>query len=178
LNRLPPGDRIIPLDPGEAELCVPPVPPSALAATPKHPTIRPTHWTKTQGDRTILLGTLPGMRFDREILHAVAGETIQFVFQNRDDMLHNFVLSAPGRGQDVGAASLAMGVEGAEQNHVPDSAQVLYHTALVLPGASDRIFFMAPSAPGDYDFICSVPGHAPVMKGILRVASAGNTTER
>jgi azurin len=28
---------------------------------------------------------------------------------------------------------------------------------------------VAPTAPGDYDYICSFPGHAALMKGVLRV---------
>jgi azurin len=52
---------------------------------------------------------------------------------------------------------------------VPDSADVLFHTSVVQPETSDTIYFIAPSTPGDYDFICSFPGHAALMKGILRV---------
>jgi azurin len=84
-------------------------------------------------------------------------------------MLHNFVLCAPGRGAAVGAAAMAMGIDGTEKNYVPDSADVLYHTALTLPGATDTIFFPVPSKPGDYEYICSFPGHAMSMKGVLRV---------
>jgi uncharacterized cupredoxin-like copper-binding protein len=109
------------------------------------------------------------MKFDRDELRVTAGETIQFVFRNHDDMLHNFVLCSPGRGQEVGATAMMLGVEGAARNYVPDTEPVLFHTAIVLPGASDRIFFTAPAEPGDYDCICSVPGHATVMKGILRI---------
>jgi azurin len=86
-------------------------------------------------------------------------------------MLHNFVLCAPGKGQIVGAAALTFGLEGAEKNYVPDSADVLFHTALTQPGASDTIFFTAPTTPGDYDFICSFPGHAALMKGVLHVTA-------
>lgn len=109
------------------------------------------------------------MRFDRTELRVRAGETVQFVFRNDDDMLHNVVLCAPGRGEAVGRAALELGLEGAAKNHVPDSPDVLYHTAVVLPGASDRIYFTAPAAAGDYEFICSVPGHFATMKGVLRV---------
>jgi azurin len=69
----------------------------------------------------------------------------------------------------VGEAALALGIEGNAKNFVPEIDDVLYHTALTLPEASDTIFFTAPKAPGDYDFICSFPGHAQTMKGILRV---------
>jgi azurin len=40
---------------------------------------------------------------------------------------------------------------------------------LTQPESVDRIFFTAPATPGDYDFICSFPGHAALMKGTLRV---------
>jgi azurin len=84
-------------------------------------------------------------------------------------MLHNFVLCAPGRGEAVGTAAMAMGIDGTAKNYVPDSADVLYHTALTLPGATETIWITAPTKPGDYDYLCSFPGHAMSMKGILRV---------
>jgi plastocyanin len=42
-------------------------------------------------------------------------------------------------------------------------------TARPAGNQADRIFFTAPDTPGEYDYICSVPGHATSMKGILRV---------
>jgi azurin len=98
-----------------------------------------------------------------------AGSRIRLVFRNSDDMLHNFVLCAPGKGESVGNAALALGVDGAAKNYVPDSDDVLFHTALTLPEASDTIYFNAPSTPGNYDYLCSFPGHSALMKGVLRV---------
>ena len=46
---------------------------------------------------------------------------------------------------------------------------MIVHTTVVQPGESDTIFFTVPSAPGDYDFVCTFPGHAQIMTGILRV---------
>jgi uncharacterized cupredoxin-like copper-binding protein/glucose/arabinose dehydrogenase len=169
LNKFPDGDRIIPIEANEAELCVVPVPASANAITAKHPAKVPSDWPNEDGDQTILLGTLPGLKFDQTLLTAKAGSRIRFVFRNADDMLHNFVLCAPGKGQTVGAAALTLGMDGAAKNYVPDTADVLYHTALTLPGTSDTIYFTAPATPGDYDFICSFPGHSVLMKGVMRV---------
>lgn len=171
LNQIPDGDRIIPVDPKDAELCKAPVPVAANANTKKHPNKVPTDWTGDDGDVTLLLGTQPGLKFDKTELTAKAGAHVRLVFQNNDDMLHNFVLCAPGKGQAVGVAALTFGLEGAEKNYVPDSADVLFHTALTQPGASDTIFFSVPGAPGDYDFICSFPGHAALMKGVLHVTA-------
>ena len=169
LNRLPDGDRIIPLEVKEAELCLVPIPVSAYANTKKHPTKVPADWTGDDGDKTILLGTLPGLKFDTTLLTVKAGAHVRLVFRNSDDMLHNFVLCAPGRGESVGLAAMALGLDGTAKNHVPDSDDVLFHTALTLPGASDTIYFNAPTKPGDYDYLCSFPGHAALMKGVLRV---------
>jgi uncharacterized cupredoxin-like copper-binding protein len=169
LNRIPEGNRIIPLDVKEAELCVAPVPVSANATTAKHPNQLPSDWPSDAGDKSILLGTLPGLKFDTTLLTVKAGARIRLVFRNSDDMLHNFVLCAPGRGEAVGAAAMVMGIDGTAKNYVPDTADVLYHTALTLPAASETIFITAPSKPGDYDFLCSFPGHALSMKGIFRV---------
>jgi uncharacterized cupredoxin-like copper-binding protein len=169
LNRLPDGDRIIPIEPNESELCVAPIPASAAIATAKHPSKPPADWSVIEGEKTILLGTQPGLKFDTTLLTAKAGTRIRLVFRNSDDMLHNFVLCAPGRGQAVGIAATALGLDGPAKNYVPDSADVFFHTAITLPDTTDTIFFTAPTQPGDSEFICSVPGHAAAMKGIFRV---------
>lgn len=169
LNRIPEGERIIPREQEGIELCASPVPEATLGPTAKHPTELPANWSRPEGDRTILLGTLPGMRFDQIELQVKVGERIQFVFRNHDDMLHNFVLCAPGRGEAVGRAALELGLNGAASSYVPETEDVLFHTAVVLPGATDRIFFAAPERRGDFDFICSVPGHFMTMKGVLHV---------
>ena len=171
LNRLPAGDRIIPLVPNAAELCVAAIPASASAHSAKHPVKPPTDWPNSEGDQAFLLGTQPGLKFDQTLLTTKAGTRIRLIFRNTDDMLHNFVLCAPGKGQDVGNAALALGVEGTAKNYVPDSADVLFHTAITQPETSDTIYFIAPTTPGDYDFICSFPGHSAIMKGILRVTA-------
>jgi azurin len=170
LNHLPDGERIVPLDPKQAELCVAPVPAEASAVTAKHPAKVPFDWqSQADGDQTILLGTVPGLKFDQVRLKVKAGSRIRLVFRNNDDMLHNFVLCAPGKGQAIGAAAMALGIDGASKNYVPDSPDVLFHTALTQPDSSDTIYFVAPSAPGDYDYICSFPGHAVMMNGIMQV---------
>ncbi len=169
LNRFPDGDRIIPLEVREAELCLAPVPAVASANTKKHPTKVPSDWAGDDGDKTIVLGTQPGLKFDTTLLTVKAGSRVRLVFRNTDDMLHNFVLCAPGKGESVGNAAMALGVDGAAKNYVPDTDDVLYHSALTLPEASDTIYFNAPTTPGDYDYLCSFPGHSTLMKGILRV---------
>ncbi len=169
LNKIPDGDRIIPIEANEAELCIVPVPPAANLVTAKHPAKVPSDWSNQDGDLTVLLGTQPGLKFDQTLITVKPGTRVRLVFRNADDMLHNFVLCAPGKGQAVGAAALTLGMDGAAKNYVPDTADVLYHTALTQPETSDTIYFTTPTTPGDYDYICSFPGHSVLMKGVLRV---------
>ena len=169
MNRIPRTARITPIDPKDAELCVPPTIAAELGNTAKHPIKAPADWTSEEGDQQIILGTQPGLKFDQTLLTVKAGARVRLVFKNSDDMLHNFVLTAPGRGQAIGEAAMALGVDGAAKHYVPDSADVLFHTGLTLPETSDTIFFTAPTKPGDYDYVCTFPGHSVLMKGILRV---------
>ncbi len=167
----PDGDRIVPLEEELAADCTPMIPEDAYKSTPKHPTERPDFFSR-HGDQIIHLGTAPGMKFDKTLLEVRAGSQFQLVFRNTDEMMHNFVLCLPGKGQEVGMAALHMGIDGMANNYVPDSDLVLYHTAIIQPGASERLFLVAPEVPGDYDYVCTIPGHAMVMNGILRVLPA------
>jgi azurin len=84
-------------------------------------------------------------------------------------MTHNVVVVAPGAADEVGNLALKLGLKGAEMNYVPNSAKVLFHTKLLQPDETESIYFNAPATPGEYPFICSFPGHASVMKGIIKV---------
>jgi azurin len=84
-------------------------------------------------------------------------------------MLHNLVIVRPGGLARVADAALKLGLDGMKLSFVPPTGEVLYHTALIEPGKSEAIFFEAPATPGDYPFVCSFPGHAGTMQGVMRV---------
>ena len=50
--------------------------------------------------------TLAGLKFDRTLLKVRAGQRVQITLTNPDEMLHNWLLTAPGKGQDVGMAAM------------------------------------------------------------------------
>jgi azurin len=170
LNRFPDGDRILP-DYDAATLCVAPIPAAANAVTPKHPTLMPKEWADWSEDETLSVGTLPGLKYDTPLLTTKAGTHVRLVLKNNDEMLHNLVITLPGKANTVGAAAMELGLDGLARNYVPDSPDVLYHTALLQPGTSEAIFFTAPEQPGDYEFLCTFPGHYQLMRGILRVTA-------
>jgi azurin len=54
-------------------------------------------------------------------------------------------------------------------SYVPVTPKVLFHTLLMQPGATESLYFVAPSTPGDYPFLCSYPGHGSVMRGVIKI---------
>jgi azurin/glucose/arabinose dehydrogenase len=168
LNRFPEGARIIP-EVNVAELCTAPVPPASNVPTAKRPIALPAEWPVWDADQAIVVGTKPGLKFDTALITVKAGTRVQLVFKNTDDMLHNFVITRPGRADAVGQAALQLGLDGSARSYVPESDDVLYHTALLQPGDSESIYFVVPEKPGDYEFLCTFPGHFQLMRGIFRV---------
>lgn len=106
------------------------------------------------------------MAFDKTELSVKAGQKVKLTFKNVSSMQHNWVLVKPGTADQVANASIAAGNDKGWLAAGPD---VLAHTKMIDGKKSDTIQFTAPSKPGDYPFICTFPGHASIMKGILRV---------
>ncbi len=123
-------------------------------------------------DKTIVLKVLKDvMKYDKQLLTAKAGTTIQIVFENPDFMQHNLVLIKPGTMDKVGAAAdkLAQEPNGVKMNYVPKMPEILKATPLVNPGGKFTITIKLPDLPGDYPYVCTFPGHWRIMNGILRV---------
>ena len=139
--------------------------PAALA---KRTTVQPASWTNGP-DQVITIGTQPGLKFDQTKVTVKAGSKIKWTFANNDDMPHNCVIVQPGTALEVGDQAIKMGLKGMNQGYIPNSAKILYHTKLNGPGAADTIYLVAPDKPGQYTYVCTVPGHASLMQGTLEV---------
>ena len=120
-------------------------------------------------DETIIISTKPGLKFDKERVVVKAGSKVKLVLNNNDDMLHNLLITNPGKFEEIGQMALQMGMQGPEKAYVPDSDEVLYHTGMIQPESTETIYFIAPKSKGDYHFVCTFPGHYTVMNGIFRV---------
>jgi azurin len=91
------------------------------------------------------------------------------VFHNNDDMQHNIVITAPGAANETGEKAMKLGLKGPDMQYVPNSNKVLVHSNILEPGQTEALFFVAPSVPGIYQFVCTYPGHYAAMQGVLRV---------
>jgi uncharacterized protein len=124
-------------------------------------------------DVELSLGVIPfENRFDQELLVVRAGERVALDFENTDDMLHNAVLFGGDLGlEEIGERLNAYlsdpGAVG--RDYIPPDLDDLAATAMLAAGERDRVIFVAPSEPGDYLIICTVPGHWWTMWAVLRV---------
>ena len=135
-------------------------------ASPKNTILQPATWKAA--DVVIQIGTKPGLKFDVENFSVKEGSRVKLIFNNNDDMLHNWVLTLPGRADEVGQAAMNMGLQGSELAYVPETDNVLFNTCVLQPETSQAIYFIAPKA-GDYPYICSFPGHYLAMRGTMKV---------
>ena len=109
------------------------------------------------------------MGYDKTALTVPTGADVHLVFKNNSTMAtlpHNWVLVKPGTEASVAAGGLKYG-EPAGYINMSDK-DMIEHTPLAKPGETSEVTFTAP-APGTYPYICTVPGHYMLMKGVLTV---------
>lgn len=111
------------------------------------------------------------MLYDKSLLVVEAGKPVEIILINEDVMPHNLVIVAPGASEEVGKAAEKMAPEPDAQGriHVPASPKVLQATKMVDAGQQAKLSFTAPSEPGDYQYVCTFPGHWMRMLGTLAV---------
>lgn len=125
-------------------------------------------------DHVIKIGTLNGrLRFDKETFKVNPGSKVKLTLVNNDAMQHNLLILRPGKNiaTKIGTMAMLLGDQAADKQFVPESPNVLFHTAAILPGKTDTIWFVAPEKVGAYPYICTLPGHMFTMRGIMQVGN-------
>lgn len=120
----------------------------------------------------VKIGSVHGqLRYDKVFFAVKPGAQVEITLENTDEMVHNWVLCTPGEGvtQKVADAAVAMGPDAFEKDLVPDSDLVITHSKLAYPSKSVVFTFKAPTVEADYPYVCTVPGHALTMRGVMRV---------
>ncbi len=127
---------------------------------------------QANGTTLIKLAVIPHeMKFEKTTFTVKAGSQVTIDFENPDFMQHNLVIGQKGAMETIGNAAdeLARNPKGAEQNYVPSIPQVIAATQLIDPEGRESLVFIAPTEPGEYPFVCTVPGHWRLMNGIMIV---------
>jgi glucose/arabinose dehydrogenase/azurin len=112
------------------------------------------------------------MRYDTPRLVVEPGKPFEVIFENNDMMPHNFVVVQPGARQAVAEAAQTMPptqLDDAGRAYVPRDPRILAATRLVSPGRRERLQIPAPAREGEYEYVCTFPGHWMIMWGKLIV---------
>lgn len=114
------------------------------------------------------------MQFDLKTFEAKAGEKVELTFKNigkipKIAMGHNLVILKKGVSA-IAFGQKAMGAGANATNALPDSVKgdTIAATKLLGPAESETITFTAPDA-GDYEYVCTFPGHFAMMRGVMKV---------
>src|SRR5581483_11142529 len=82
----------------------------------------------------------------------------------------NLAVVKPGTREKVGLAAATMKPEeldGRGRAYIPKTPDILAATRLLEPGHKESLKITAPTEEGDYEYVCTFPGHYPVMWGRL-----------
>ena len=105
------------------------------------------------------------MKYNIHEIKVKAGEPVSLTLKHvgkmaKEVMGHNLVVLKAGT--DITAFTEAA-LKAKDKEYIPESADIIAHTKLIGGGEESKIEFTLE--PGTYDYICSFPGHAGIMKG-------------
>lgn len=108
--------------------------------------------------------TMAEINFDKKVIRVPANKAITIALTNESSdatMPHNLVIIKQGTANEVGQNGLKF----KENGYVnPEDENVIAHSPLAQINTTVYFSFTTPSA-GEYEFICSYPGHWGLMKG-------------
>jgi azurin/glucose/arabinose dehydrogenase len=113
------------------------------------------------------------MRYDTTRLVVEAGKPFEIIIENLDAMPHNLVIVDPGTRQSVAEAVQTRRPDQLDKQgrpYVPEKDKRVHEASkLVEPGQKDTIKWTAPNREGEYEYVCTFPGHWMIMWGRIVV---------
>lgn len=118
----------------------------------------------------VRIGTLlEQLKYDIKNFEVKGGKKIRVHFKNSDYVPHNVVIAKPGTANAIGEAAIQLGEAGFKANWIPKHDGIIAHSQLLDFGKQEVIEFTAPKEPGNYEFVCTFPGHHILMRGVMVV---------
>jgi azurin len=112
------------------------------------------------------------MRYDAPRLVVESGKPFEVIVENDDFMPHNLVFVTPGSREKLATAASTMKPEQLDAQgraYIPDGFGVLGATRLLEANKRETVKITAPTTPGEYEYVCTFPGHWTLMWGTLVV---------
>ncbi|TGV03507.1 azurin [Flavivirga rizhaonensis] len=123
--------------------------------------------TETDDSNNVVITSNDLMKFSKNEIRVKAGQKVILTLKHigkldKKIMGHNFVLLKQGVNLSAFGNKAATS---ADNEYIPKgSKDIIAHTKLIGAGETTVIKFDAPAA-GEYEFLCSFPGHYTMMKG-------------
>lgn len=113
------------------------------------------------------------MRYDTPRIVVEAGKPFELIVENADVMPHNLLVVKPGARQSVSESVQSRRPDQLDKKgrpYVPEKDdRVLEATRLLEPGQKETLKMKAPGTEGEYEYVCTFPGHYMIMWGKLVV---------
>jgi azurin len=112
------------------------------------------------------------MSYDTPRIVVEAGKPFEIILINVDTMPHNLVVVNPASHEKVGVAASTMTPDKLDKEgraFIPKSSDILAATKTLDPGQKETLKMTAPAKEGDYEYVCTFPGHFAIMWGKLIV---------
>jgi azurin len=122
---------------------------------------------------TIKPDTANPLAYDTKEFTVKAGAKVKLTFNNVHPTVpqpHNIVIGTAGSKDKLMGLAMQMATapDGMAKGFIPEAPEILFHTKLLQPTESETIEFTAPAA-GEYPYLCTFPGHAVIMNGVMKV---------
>ena len=99
-------------------------------------------------------------------------QPFEIIIENDDFMPHNLVIVKPGSRARIGAMADKMRPDQLDSKgrpYIPDSSDIIAVTKLLEAGERTTLKMTAPTAEGEYAYVCTFPTHWTLMWGRLIV---------
>ena len=112
--------------------------------------------------------TMADMKFDIENIQVEEDSWVRIILINEGEqiaMQHNIVFVNYGTRKEVATQAINAGPS---MKYVPDNENIIAASDLAQPGETISLEFKAPKK-GNYEFVCTYPGHSESMRGFFIV---------
>ena len=117
------------------------------------------------------------MLYDKKEFSVETGKRVQLTFVNNDFPPHNLLIVKPGTADEVATLAILLANDGFKKQWRPDTPNILWGSTMIDYEEKSVISFTAPP-PGDYPYVCTFPGHALLMRGMMHVLPKGGAKKQ
>ena len=112
--------------------------------------------------------TMSEMKYDVESITVKEGSWVRINLENKgidNSMMHNIIFINYGTRKKVASEAIKIWPS---QNFVENKKNIIAYSGVSNPGETITLEFKAPKK-GNYEFLCTYPGHAEIMRGYFFV---------